>query len=324
MKVFKGIDLTEMPAFVKSPKEGRVLLLDGDAAAYRAAATVAKLDTAVRKFWTLVYEEMYVTEAATAVVHLTSQDCTKLNRKYYPTAKPYQGNRKGKAKPPLLEPLRELLGVECQGENAEVVLNREMEADDAIISSALMYGDVVISSADKDLRQTTRPYFESTLGFIRELEGVGWAEIAYTQAGAPKLVGHGQYFLLAQWLAGDPADNVAGLLSYKGRKIGVVGAVKLLEEWSNGFHFKSFDECILNIIKAYAKIKQDPLAELAMVYLHHPSDSAFRWLLDNGLQNLDSKWTTWLKRLHARHLQIVNRRLQDDEDGEDTAASVDD
>lgn len=322
MKTFKGIDLTTMPAFVKTPQQGRVLLLDGDAAAYRAAATVSKLDTAVRKFWTIVYEEMYVTESSKAVVHLTSHDCTKLNRKYYPTAKPYQGNRKGKVKPPLLEPLRELLGIESEGENATVVLNREMEADDAIISSALDYKDVVISSADKDLRQTTRPYFESSLGFIRELEGLGWAEIKHTESGGSKLVGHGQYFLLAQWLAGDPADNVAGLLSYKDRKVGVVKAVNLLSEWSNDFNPQNFEECVINIIKAYAKIKQDPLAELAMVYLHHPSGSAFKWLLDNWV-DLDSKWGLWLAQLHKRHIAYVKRRMSDAEDGEDTTEVLD-
>lgn len=317
MKVFKGIDLTAMPAMASPPKTGRVLILDGDAAAYRAAATVARLPTAIRKFWSIVLTEMYVTNSEVAIVHLTSVDCTKLHRKLYPTAKPYQGQRKGKDKPPLLEPLREALAEdEDAPDGVSVVLNRYMEADDAMRVDAerLVDRDVVISSADKDLRQLTQPFFEPSTGVIDRLDNTfGWVDIAYTPSGVSKLTGHGNAFVLAQWIAGDTADNVVGLKTYKDRKIGVVGAANLLKEWGDE------TTSILQILRAYGKIKQDPLAELAMLWLlRSHEDSAYKWLLEH---DLPSKWTTWLEALHTRHNKILGAAHE--KDGQNTAKDVD-
>lgn len=320
MKVFRGVDLTAMPEMVAPPKTGRILILDGDAAAYRAAATVVRLPTAIRKFWSIVLTEMYVTNSESASVHLTSVDCLKLHRKHYPTAKPYQGNRKGKDKPPLLEPLREALVSSTEKpEYVSVVLNRFMEADDAmrIEAESLASEDIVISSADKDLRQVVQPYFESSTGLIDRLtDTFGWVGIGYTGSGVAKLKGHGNAFVLAQWLAGDTADNVLGLKTYKDRKIGVVGAAAAVKEWG--------DErtAILNTLKAYAKIKQDPLAELAMLWLlRSDTDSAFKWLLEH---DLPGKWVTWLEALNKRHTKIVGALAYEDaEDGTDSAADVD-
>lgn len=317
MKTFRGIDLTSMPPLVQPPKQGRVLILDGDAAAYRAASTVAKLPTGLRKFWSIVLTEMYVTHAESCIVHLTSVDCVKLNRKLYPTAKPYQANRSGKDKPPLLEALREGLASDMdRPDNVEVVLNRWGEADDAmrIDAERLQGGDVVVSSADKDLRQVTQPYFESSTGVIdRITDTFGWLKAAYTPSGVLKMQGHGNSFVLGQWLAGDTADNVVGLKRYEGKRIGPGGAIQLINEWG--------DErtAALNIIKAYAKIRQDPLAELAMLWLiRSPTDSAFKWLLS---LDLPGKWVTWLESLDKRHTKILEAAHA--KDGANAAADMD-
>lgn len=301
MKTFRGVDLTDMPPLVRQPEKGRILILDGDAAAYRAASTVAKLSTGIRKFWSIVLTEMYVTKAESAIVHLTSFDCAKLHRKVYPTAKPYQGNRTGKDKPPLLEALREAL-VEDKDRPAsiDIFLNRYMEADDAmrIDAERLANNDVVVSSADKDLRQVTQPYFEASIGEIDVLSDTfGWVSLDYTPGGTVKMKGHGNAFVLAQWLAGDPADNVRGLAKYEGKRVGPAKAVELVNEWG------CEREAALKIIKAYAKIRQDPLAELAMLWLlRTPDDSAYKWLM--SLQ-LPEKWTKWLTSLHERHTKIL-------------------
>lgn len=267
MRAFAGIDLRAVEPTFKPAKPGRVLIFDGDAAAYKAAATVKQLDTAVRRFFTDVLTEMFVTQSASARVYLTSADCTKLYRYAYPSLRPYQGNRTNKAKPPLLEALRERLAsgqVELP-DGVDVYLHRHMEADDAMRVDAEILGkagDVVISSEDKDLRQLTQPYFERSTGRIDVLaEPFGWVDVGRTPAGAAKAVGHGHAFVLAQWLMGDTADNVRGLHKYQGGNCGLVTAVELVQRWG------SVQECVLQTLRAYASIPQDPLAELEMLWL---------------------------------------------------------
>lgn len=276
MKVFRGVDLTTMPPMVKASIDTRTLLFDGDAAAYKAAATSAKMSTAVNRYWELVLEEMFLTQAKRARVHLTSRSCLKCYRHLYPAAKVYQDNRKGKPKPPLLEELREHLGsTEEVPEGITVVLNRVVEADDALVGDAYNYGDVVISSEDKDLRQSVHPIFDRYIGEIDVIKDThGWVDITHTPSGASKLTGHGYAFLLAQWLAGDSADNVAGLKTFEGKKVGVVRAVDLINKWGSTY------DCIVNILEAYVSIRQNPLAELELLYLRPSVTScAMSWLI---------------------------------------------
>lgn len=296
-----GVELGSLPPQFEPPKPGRVLILDGDAAAYKVAATCKTMPTALNHFGTAVLTEMMLTKASSAVVHLTAHNCAKMRRADYPTIRPYQGNRKDKVKPPLLETLREALGDMggLDGHDITITLNREMEADDAMRMDAEGLQDAVVSSADKDLRQLTQPWYEASLDKIDVLDDpFGWVGMKHTASGSPKPVGHGHSFVLAQWLMGDSADNVRGLPTYEGRNVGPVKAVELVQEWG------SVHECIHRTLHAYAKVKADALAEFEMLWLRRsPSDCGYKWLSE---QDLEPKWQAWLDRLHLRHQKILN------------------
>ena len=94
-----GVDLGTLESQFQSAVPNRVLLLDGDGAAYRAAATAKTLPTAFKRFVTEVLTDMFNTQSQLVRVHLTGAGGAKANRGLYPAAKPYQGNRQGKAKP---------------------------------------------------------------------------------------------------------------------------------------------------------------------------------------------------------------------------------
>ena len=85
---------------------GVTVLIDGDIIAYNVTANVAKLSTAIRRFQQEVLKAIFLTGAQRAIVHLTSSSGDKNKRKLIVADLPYQSNRAGKAKPPLLEALR--------------------------------------------------------------------------------------------------------------------------------------------------------------------------------------------------------------------------
>ena len=303
-----GIDHTELEQQFTPVVKGRTLILDGDGPAYRVASTTNVITTAIRRYAAAVLTEMSLAGCTSARVHLTAHDCRKADRKLYEghTATPYQANRKSAKKPPVLETLREELG-ELGGwseHNIEVVLNRILEADDAMRIDADKMGDCIIRSDDKDLRQLTQPWFEVSTGRIdRITDPFGWVDIKHTPAGAPKAVGHGHSFVLAQWLMGDKTDGVQGLSRYEGKRVGPVKAVQLVQEWG------SVKRCIHKTLQAYAKVEQDALAELEMLWLRRSeTDTAYAWLSEQGLH---PKWQTWLDALHERHVATLKTRRAD-------------
>src|SRR5690625_7689929 len=78
-----------------NPKvQGRTLILDADSIAYKCAATVKRLDTAIQKFHMMVLEQKFLAEAEHCIAHLTSADSLKSNRGLVYGWNPYQGNRK--------------------------------------------------------------------------------------------------------------------------------------------------------------------------------------------------------------------------------------
>src|SRR5690625_411932 len=85
-----------------NPKvQGRTLILDADSIAYKCAATVKRLDTAIQKFHMMVLEQKFLAEAEHCIAHLTSADSLKSNRGLVYGWNPYQGNRKRNERPAL-------------------------------------------------------------------------------------------------------------------------------------------------------------------------------------------------------------------------------
>lgn len=87
-----GIDLSALEPQDLKPNAGKILLYDADFCVYKAAATVKRLDTAIRRFYQLVLEDMFLVGCSEAVAYLTPTGCAKCLRWHLPTAKPYQGS----------------------------------------------------------------------------------------------------------------------------------------------------------------------------------------------------------------------------------------
>ena len=308
-RIVLGVDLSTVPPLFPDAVPGRALLLDGDGAAYRAAATAKTLPTVVKRFITEVLTDQFITGAQEVRIHLTAAGGAKAGRSLYPTAKPYQGNRKGKSKPPLLEPLRELLGtpaaVEQYGVPPEwyINLHRFWEADDGLMQDALVYGDRgVMKSDDKDLRITPGPYWEIDRGRLDVIDNrYGWIADAYTEGGKLKVKGHGTKFFWAQMLMGDSADHVRGIHKLNGKLCAEAGALDFLSK------IEDEDEAANQILWAYAKIGQDALAEAQVLWLRRTeSDCAHRYLTE---LNLDPALRKWVDDLHAYHTALIQTNM---------------
>lgn len=249
---------------------GRTLILDGDSACYVIAARVKTLPTAIRHFQMRVLQLMFLTKSESAIVHLTASDSKKAGRMDILATKPYQGNRSGKAKPSMLEPIRQAVADESNWlPEFSVELHRELEADDACIMDAYRLKDEgVVVSDDKDLRCTPYPYFEQARGKL--MEGVGFGNIwpDRTEAGNLKLIGQGLKFFWAQMLMGDTADNVSGLQRYKKGLVGPAKTFELLGKLETENEVANF------VIDAYRDIDQNPLPEGWLMWL-------LRWRGDN-------------------------------------------
>lgn len=266
-----GVNLSTLPPQFPDFKAGRTLILDGDSLAYKAAATSKRLDTAIRKFQSMVLTEMFVTASQYATVHLTAQGCAKAGRGNIIGVKPYQGNRKGKDKPPLLEPTREAVCLpEHRMEEFECRLHFDIEADDAMMIQAYsLKEDGLIWSEDKDLRMTPYPYWDMPLGIVRAGEPVGYVEEAFTPSGTRKVVGQGPMFFWAQMLMGDTADNVQGILKLGGNLCGAAAAYKALKD------VKCINSAANLVIDGYRAIDQNPLPEGYFMWLLRYRDDSF-------------------------------------------------
>lgn len=301
----------DRPTLFDAAPPGRVLLLDADGPAYRASATAKTLETAMRRFIQLVLTEQFLTNSETTRVYLTASGCVKAYRDAYPTILPYQGNRTGKSKPPLLEPLRLAIARLADEESSmipdtvSVHLHHYWEADDAMIMDAYLLKKLgIIDSADKDLRMTPYPYWEQAYAKLDCIEDrFGWIGEAFTDAGKLKVVGHGTKFFLAQLLMGDKADNVKGLAKYiapgarMGKLIGERGTLDVLSPITDE------NEAIDHILRAYARNGQNPLAEAECLWLRrHEEDSAFSYFME---ADLDPVLRRWLVELHEYHQEVL-------------------
>ncbi len=256
---------------------GKTLILDADSACYVIAARVKTIPTAIRHFQMAVLERMFLTGCGTAICHLTASDSLKAGRGDIIAKKPYQGNRTGKAKPSLLEPIRQAVADESNWlPEFRVEYHRDLEADDACMMDAYRLGEYgVMSSDDKDLRLTPYPYYEKSKGKVMPSAGFGSVWPERTDGGTLKLVGQGVMFFWAQMLMGDNADNVLGLRRYKGGLIGPAKTFEVLGKLNTETAVANF------VIDAYKQIDQNPLPEGWLMWL-------LRWPGDNFWKYLES------------------------------------
>lgn len=278
--MFSPVDLAALPPQFESYVPGRTLILDGDGPAYRVAATVKRLDTAIRKYQQEMLTQMFLTQSERVRIHLTASGSHKAGRYLINAVKPYQGNRTDKDKPSLLEPLREAIAnpENWLPEFDTVLMHRILEADDGMMQDSYHYKEHgLIWSDDKDLRMTPYPYWEKEKGVVIPYDVLGHLELVYTGSGTPKVKGHGPLFFWAQMLMGDTADNIQGVLTLGGKKCGAVGAFHALAD------AESSVDAANTVLDAYRAINQNPLPEGYMLWL-------LRWSGDNFyayLQSLD-------------------------------------
>lgn len=259
-----GIDTSTVTedAF-KGGVQGRTLILDGDGPCYAVAATVKRLDTAVRRFQQDVLKFMFLAGTQDCRVHLTASGSDKFGRHRVLAAKPYQGNRKNKAKPALLEPLREALSNrDTWIDEMHVTLHREREADDGMMMDAYaLQHNGVTRSEDKDLRMTPYPYYEIEKAQVMQGMPEGYLYIKTMNDGTRKCMGQGPMFFWAQMVMGDQADNIQGL-----QGLGPVAAYDMLSA------------CVLQsdaancVLDEYRRVNQNAVAEGWLLWLTRSHD----------------------------------------------------
>lgn len=305
----------DLPAQFPPPIPGRILLLDADFMAYQAAATVKNLDTAVRRFQTLVETQRFLVNAETVRVHLTESGCQKLRRFDYPTVKPYQANRDGKAKPPLLSPLRRAIPTLDWESHWSIHSWRDREADDGLMMDACIFGDnAIMVSGDKDLNITPGPLWIADEGRIDYIEDrFGWIKRKELTSQS-KVVGHGTKFFWAQMLMGDIADNVQGIVRLNGKTCGAVGAYNALKDITQESDAAEF------ILRAYIAANQNPLSEAECLWLRRSlQDTAYAYLSELGLPDYLQHWLDQLHQYHQEVLELKQRERDDYDQDEQTS-----
>ena len=294
MKVGK-FNLPDLPDQFK-PSGDRVLIMDGDAACYEASSKYVKLDTAVRCVHMKILEAMFLTNCKKARVHITPAGCKKAGRGNLIGIKPYQGNRKDKEKPPLLEALRQNIQGLLKDKNIEVFAHYDIEADDAVVQDSYYYGnDGLVYSPDKDLRMVVYPYYDLSTGRILTVSNrLGNIVLASTSSGLRHPEGQGLKFFWWQMLMGDTADNIRGLNKYQGKNIGMVKSYEILNLIKNEL------EVATKVLSMYREIDQNPFPEAyALWLLRSPADS-FMAYLKELIPGLPEDLVEWLRECFKR------------------------
>ena len=293
-------DLLEPQFGVEIP--GRTVLIDGDSFCYESSTAVT-IDSALRKLASKILEVKYLTSAEFARVHLTPEGCTKNDRGSLLGVKPYQGNRKGIEKPALLELIRTSAPSALEAlENVVIISHYDIEADDALMIECYEYmaanRDVVMVSPDKDLRIAPCPQHDIKTGGVIVLpkdDLYGWIELK-SMSNSKKVVGHGQKFFWAQMLMGDTADNVRGILNYKGKLCGATKTYKILKDVSNVHDAANL------VIDAYRDIDQNPLPEGEALWLLRNKEDSF-YIYANEL-NLSNDNKIYLNNMYYSYWRI--------------------
>lgn len=277
-----GYDVQDLPDEFALSKSG-TLSLDADGLLYVCSHKVAKLETAVRRAKTRLFELQFLTKCPLVRAHLTARGCFKAGRHLLEPVRPYQSGRSGRPKPPMLEPLREALaspGVFQDHEGIEVYLHRDIEADDAIMQDAYNIPDCIVYSPDKDLRIVPCGLYDLETGRVDTIrDRYGW--LSWDEAKG-KIIGHGTAFFWAQMLMGDSADSVVGLQRYQNAPCGPVKAFGVLAQ------LKTEDDAANAVLDGYRAIGQNPLPEACCLWLlRAPHDTAegYIWSLKLSAEN---------------------------------------
>ena len=296
-----GIDLDSLPQQLQPPCESNVvLLLDADQFVYKAASTVKRLDTAIRRFYQLVLEDKFYVNSKTVRAYITPSDNFKCGRFLLPSVKPYQGQRATRAEIPLKAPLKAHLIAnphEYSAQGIEIVFDYQQEADDLIIADSIVFGERgLVSSFDKDMNLCRGPKWNPELGTVDTIDDAyGWIDYDKSRG---KIVGHGLAFFYAQCLMGDSADFVAGLTKYEGKNVGPAKAFQLLKDIPT-----EYDAAVM-IVEAYAAINQNVLAEAECLWLRRSStDSAYNYLSSLSLPNHLQLWLDQLNEYNESYKQ---------------------
>ncbi|BAN92337.1 exonuclease [Ralstonia phage RSB3] len=271
--IINGVDVDSLGDDFGLPSNGKTLIIDGDGPAYVAAATVKTVPTGLRRFQSQILESIFLAECEQGEVFLTHEESYKAGRFTIKAVKPYQGNRQGGAKPPLLSQVREIAEQEGAMNEFDVHMERVLEADDAMMMLSYALGEKgVMRSEDKDLRMTPWPYYDIKRGVVMPSDPFGELWIEETPSGAKKLVGRSLKFFWAQMVMGDTADNIKGLLKLDGKNVGLTGAYDLLHP------LRDIEAVCNTVIDAYRAIDQNPLPEAWLLWmLRHPADNVWRY-----------------------------------------------
>lgn len=274
MKII-GLDTSvdELGDEFATSESGKVLILDGDGPAYVAAATVKTIPTGIRRFHTACLEAQFLAETTTVEVHLTHEECYKAGRFKVNAVKPYQGQRSSSAKPPLLQALRQEVSEADPPPGVFVHMQRNVEADDAMMMKAYELGEMgIIRSEDKDLRMTPYPYYDIESGTVMPSDPFGKLWIKEMKSGK-KLLGRSLKFFWAQMLMGDSADNIKGVLTLNGKDCGPVNTFDLLDPMTE------IGQVCNAVVDAYRAIDQNPLPEGWLLWLlRSPDDNFWKYL----------------------------------------------
>lgn len=271
----------------KTSTAGSILLLDGDGNAYESAAGKAKPETALRHFERSIYEEMFLAGCEKARVHLTPRGCFKNGRHLLLGVKPYQLQRSNNKKPPLVAVLRSERAVDwfANNDDIEIILNYQIEADDALMIDHYRMRNAILSSADKDLNISPFKSYSKDDGkhiVLPDGDTFGWIDrkhwLTPSLKPASKMIGKGTKFFLAQLLMGDTADNVKGIIKLNGKACGEAGAFEALDP------IKDKHEAVNFVIEAYKEINQNIIPEAeAMWLLRNAQDNSLKFFMEHDL-----------------------------------------
>lgn len=194
---------------------GRVIQVDADFIAHQVSYDDEKTLAEVQEYATNIVERLRLMAGAeTAVLHLTPTGSNKGDRGNQAMLKPYQEQRKGKEKPPMLDVIRTWMHKE-----RGAIMHMDCEADDGMATAqyeAIAAGNrdlSVIASRDKDLCIVPGLQMDCATGEINDTkEDFGFLRLDLVgEKKTKKVVGRGWKFFWAQMLMGDAADNISGL-----------------------------------------------------------------------------------------------------------------
>jgi len=231
-----GIDLDTLEAHdsrqYPDRVPGRVLHVDSDFVAYQVSADGEKTFAEMCHNADVLFETLRLMAGADATqLHLTPSHSNKGYRHAAAIQKEYQGNRKDRQKPLLLNAVRTWMHQE-----RGAIMHVMQEADDGLAqrmyhAERLGTGDkTVLCSLDKDLLMVPGLHMNWHTGEICPVSSIrgdrfGWIKLDRSKS-SPKVLGRGTKFFWAQMMMGDTADNIQGLPKvWLGSKWGPAGPV---------------------------------------------------------------------------------------------------